>query len=101
MLWNTLVMARRALAHNALRSVLTTLGIVIGVSAVIAMVTLGEGAAANVKAEIAGLGETVLVVVPGNPQEGPTGKAQAFRTEDAGAIAQEVPGIAGVAPNSS
>jgi putative ABC transport system permease protein len=101
MLWSTLVMARRALAHNALRSVLTTLGIVIGVSAVIAMVTLGEGAAANVKEEIAGLGETVLVVVPGNPQQGPTGKAQPFRPEDAGAIAQEVSGISGVAPNSS
>jgi putative ABC transport system permease protein len=101
MLWNTLVMARRALAHNALRSVLTTLGIVIGVSAVIAMLTLGEGAAANVKEEIAGLGERVLVVVPGNPQQGPTAQPQPFRSEDAPAIAQEVAGIAGVAPNSS
>ena len=57
MIWSTILMALREVRRNTMRSVLTTLGIVIGVASVIAMVTLGRGATAKITADIANMGE--------------------------------------------
>ena len=65
MLWNSLLLALRSIRRNLLRSFLTVLGIVIGVSAVVTMVTLGQGATAAVRSQIAGLGSNLLQIRPG------------------------------------
>ena len=72
MFFNTLFLALRSIRRNLLRSFLTILGIVIGVSAVITMVTLGNGATQAVQMQIAGLGTNLLMVRPGQRQ-GPGG----------------------------
>ena len=100
MWWNTLLLALREIRRNLLRSFLTVLGIVIGVSAVITMVTLGNGATQAVQDQISGLGSTLLQVRPGQrlgPGAGMAG-APAFRESDAEAIAQQLGGIKAVAP---
>jgi putative ABC transport system permease protein len=65
MFWNAIALALREIRRNVLRSSLTVLGIVIGVAAVIAMVTIGDGATAQVQADIAKLGTNLLQVRPG------------------------------------
>ncbi|MGE0791872.1 MAG: ABC transporter permease [Sandaracinaceae bacterium] len=103
MTWAALLMALRAIRRNVLRSMLTTLGIVIGVGAVIAMVTLGEGATARVTGEIAALGDNLLIVVPGNGDQkhgGVRAAATPFDVGDAEAIA-ELSEVAAVAPLSA
>ncbi|MCB2038631.1 MAG: ABC transporter permease, partial [Ottowia sp.] len=65
MLWNTLILALRSIRRNLLRSFLTVLGIVIGVSAVITMVTLGSGATQAVQNQISSLGTNLLMIRPG------------------------------------
>ena len=65
MLWNTLLLALRAIRRNLMRSFLTMLGIVIGVAAVITMVTLGNGATRAVSDQISSLGSNLLMVRPG------------------------------------
>jgi putative ABC transport system permease protein len=65
MWWNTLLLALREIRRNLLRSFLTILGIVIGVSAVITMVTLGNGATQAVSDQISSLGSNLLMVRPG------------------------------------
>ena len=65
MLWNTLLLALREIQRNLMRSFLTTLGIVIGVAAVITMVTLGNGATASVAEQISSLGTNLLMVRSG------------------------------------
>ena len=65
MLLNALLLALRAIRRNLLRSFLTVLGIVIGVSAVITMVTLGNGATSAIQSQIASLGSNLLMVRPG------------------------------------
>jgi len=100
MLLNTLLIALREIRRNLLRSMLTTLGIVIGVSAVITMVTLGNGATQAVQEQIASLGSNLLMVRPGQrlgPGAGSAG-APPFYEADAEAIASQVPGIRAVAP---
>ncbi len=101
MLWSALLMAARAIRRNLLRSMLTTLGVVIGVGAVIAMVTLGEGATARVTGEIASLGDNLLVAAPGasggHKQGGVSATATPFDRRDAEAIA-ELSEVAAVAP---
>ncbi|HET9595460.1 MAG TPA: ABC transporter permease [Anaeromyxobacteraceae bacterium] len=67
---HTLRVALRALARNKLRSFLTTLGMVIGVSAVIAMVAIGDGARARVEASFAAMGSNMLIVLPGTTSSG-------------------------------
>src|SRR5580704_3175244 len=62
----TFRMALRALRRNKLRSTLTALGIIIGVGAVIAMVGIGNGAKSQVEAQIASLGQNVVLIFPGN-----------------------------------
>src|SRR5918994_4590328 len=64
-LWLTMWSALRILSRNPMRTGLTMLGIVIGIAAVVAMVSLGQGATVSVQAEIASLGTNVLIIVPG------------------------------------
>jgi putative ABC transport system permease protein len=95
-------MALREIQRNAMRSVLTTLGIVIGVASVIAMVTLGRGATAKITADIASMGTHLLIVAPGADRRSPTAQsAAAFRMEDARAIEREVPTVDAVAASAS
>ncbi|MGV8803707.1 MAG: ABC transporter permease [Polaromonas sp.] len=102
MLLNTLLLALRSIQRNLLRSFLTILGIVIGVSAVITMVTLGNGATLAVQNQISGLGTNLLQVRPGQrlgPGSGGAA-APAFKEEDAAAIASQIGGVAEVAPEA-
>jgi putative ABC transport system permease protein len=101
MIREALVLALRAIRRNALRSALTTLGIVIGVAAVIVMVTLGSGATAQVTENIASLGSNLLMIMPGQ-QGGPAQSVVTpFKIADADAIAREVAGVVAVAPLAS
>ena len=70
MLLNALLLALRAIRRNLMRSFLTVLGVVIGVAAVITMVTLGNGATRMVSDQISGLGSNLLILRPGQ-QLGP------------------------------
>ena len=100
MLFNTLFLALRSIRRNLLRSFLTILGIVIGVSAVITMVTLGNGATQAVQTQIAGLGSNLLMVRTGQRQ-GPGGggwAAPQFKEADADAIQTQIGGVAAAAP---
>ena len=100
MWWNALLLALRAIRRNLLRSFLTILGIVIGVSAVITMVTLGRGATQAVADQIAGLGSNLLMVRPGQ-RLGPGGGgfgAPPFKEADGEAIASQIGGVRAVAP---
>jgi putative ABC transport system permease protein len=100
---NALLLALREIRRNLLRSSLTTLGIVIGVAAVIVMVTLGSGATAQVTSDIASLGSNVLTIVPGQRMGpgGASGGARAFDAKDVDALVRDVPALAAVAPVSS
>jgi len=94
MLGETIKLALQAIRRNVLRSLLTVLGIVIGVGAVIAMVTIGNGTTAKVQADLAKLGSNVLFVNPG--QFGPgraSADAKAFTTRDVEAIRSQLPGV--------
>jgi putative ABC transport system permease protein len=99
----TLRIALRALRRNKLRSFLTMLGIIIGVGAVIAMVAIGEGAKALVKAQIASLGTNVLVIVPGSTVPGGVrtgvGGVRTLLDSDARAIAEEIAAVALASPS--
>jgi putative ABC transport system permease protein len=83
MLLNTLLLALRSIRRNLLRSFLTILGIVIGVSAVITMVTLGNGATLAVQNQISSLGTNLLQVRPGQRMGPGGGGGAAFKEEDA------------------
>ncbi|MGB3452126.1 MAG: ABC transporter permease [Giesbergeria sp.] len=98
MLFNTLLLALRSIRRNLMRSFLTILGIVIGVSAVITMVTLGNGATMAVQNQISGLGTNLLQVRPGQRMGPGSGGAPAFKDVDADAIAQQIGGVRAVAP---
>ena len=101
MLLSTLLLALRSIRRNLLRSFLTILGIVIGVSAVITMVTLGNGATQAVQTQIASLGSNLLMVRLGQRQ-GPGGSAghgtPPFKQTDAAAIQAQIGGVAAAAP---
>ena len=87
MLRDAIVLALRELRRNVMRSVLTTLGIVIGVSAVIVMVTVGNGATVRVGEDIAAMGSDRLTIAPGQAL-GPgrtSAGAELFTVEDADA----------------
>ena len=101
MLFNTLLLALRSIRRNLMRSFLTILGIVIGVSAVITMVTLGNGATLAVQNQISSLGTNLLQVRPGQRMApGGGGGAVAFKDTDADAIATQIGGVAAVAPEA-
>ncbi len=99
---STIIIALRALRRNKLRSILTALGIIIGVGAVIAMVSIGNGAKSQVEAQVASLGQNVVTVFSGNftagGARGGWGSAPTLTPEDATAIAAEVPNVLGVSP---
>jgi putative ABC transport system permease protein len=92
--------ALRALRRNALRSLLTTLGIIIGVAAVIAMVSIGKGASVSVQEKIASLGNNMLVILSGSTTQGGvrTGSSGAptLVVADAKAIQRECPAVSAV-----
>ncbi|HEX5276337.1 MAG TPA: ABC transporter permease [Fluviicoccus sp.] len=103
MWWNTLLLALREIRRNLLRSFLTILGIVIGVSAVITMVTLGNGATQAVSDQISSLGSNLLMVRPGqrmSPGRDSAG-APRFKLDDARAIEAQVGSLNAVAPTLS
>ncbi|MEZ4220724.1 MAG: ABC transporter permease [Polyangiaceae bacterium] len=98
----TLLMALREIRRNTLRSILTMLGIVIGVGAVIALTTIGAGATARVTEDIGKLGENMLIVSPGGDRRS-SGFSQAsgFSKEDIDIIRAEIPGVERLAPTVS
>lgn len=99
MFGETLKLALRAIRRNLLRSFLTVLGVVIGVAAVIAMVTIGNGTTAQVTSEISKLGTNLLFVRPG--QFGPgraSTDAKKFTIRDVEAIRDQIGGLRAVAP---
>ena len=103
MAWNTIVLALRAIGRNLMRSCLTILGIVIGISAVVSMVTLGNGATQAVSDQISSLGSNLLMVSPGQ-RLGPgrdTAGAPSFEVADATAIQAQIGGWKAVAPSVS
>ncbi|RCX32054.1 ABC transporter permease [Thioalbus denitrificans] len=103
MFWNALLLSLREIRRNLLRSFLTILGIVIGVAAVITMVTLGNGATAMVSNQIASLGSNLIMVRPGR-RMGPgrdSAGSNRFKLADAQAIFAEVNSIKAVAPSAS
>jgi len=99
---NTLRVALRALHRNTMRSILTALGIIIGIGAVITTVSMGTGAKAQVEAQVASLGQNVIQVYPYSMttggMRGGIGSAQTLTPEDAEAIAAEVEDVEGVSP---
>ncbi|HEU4602549.1 MAG TPA: ABC transporter permease [Steroidobacteraceae bacterium] len=100
MFLNALLLALREIRRNVLRSSLTILGIVIGVASVITMVTIGEGATAQVQADMQKLGTNLLQVFRGQGFGGGGVRASAppFSSEDAQAIEREINGVRAVAP---
>src|SRR5215471_11755207 len=94
----TLPSAIAALRANKGRSILTALGIIIGVAAVIAMLALAESASAGMRAQLGGLGANVLTVSPGSTQSGGartgTGSVNTLKAGDVDAIVETVPGVA-------
>jgi putative ABC transport system permease protein len=101
----TLRIAVRALRRNTLRTLLTMLGIIIGVGAVIAMVSIGNGAKSQIEAQIASLGQNLIQVMSGNFTRGGVrggwGSAATLTREDYEAIRKEVTGVNGISPEVS
>ncbi|MGL4400405.1 MAG: ABC transporter permease [Luteolibacter sp.] len=96
MTFNALLIAIREIRRNLTRSFLTVIGIVIGVAAVITMVTLGRGATEMVKQNISKMGNNLLVLRTGQGWGG--GGAPMFNQQDVDAIRNQVPGIVALAP---
>src|ERR1700704_697183 len=98
----TFNVALRALRRNKLRSVLTALGIIIGVGAVIAMVGIGNGAKSQIEAQIASMGQNVILIFSGSFNRGGArsgwGGAGTLTIEDAEAIQRELPGVTATSP---
>jgi putative ABC transport system permease protein len=94
-------LAMREIRANMMRSILTALGIIIGVSAVIVMVTLGGGASASVQRDIEGLGRNLLIVVPVAPNvQGPgAGSSPPFDSDDLAGLRREITGVIAIAPS--
>ncbi len=101
--WQSVRIAGRALRVNKLRSALTMLGIIIGVSAVIAMVGVGAGAQARVAEQIQSLGSNLIIVLSGSTTSSGvrlgTGSQLTITEDDAIAIAREVPAVQVAAPS--
>jgi len=101
---NTVTVSLRALRRNKMRSILTALGIIIGVGAVIAMVSIGNGAKAQVEAQVASLGQNVITVFPGSftsgGMRGGWGSASTLTVDEAEAVKREVPNVLGVSPEA-
>ena len=95
--WLTLLSAFRILRRNPLRAGLTMLGFIIGIGAVVAMISLGQGATASVQAEISSLGTNVLIVIPGATTvggvRGGLGSISTLTVDDAEDIEKKVTGV--------
>jgi putative ABC transport system permease protein len=102
MLYSVFILALRSVQRNLLRSFLTILGIVIGVSAVITMVTLGNSATQAIKTQITSLGTNLLMIFPGQRMPGGAGGGGGgvphFTEADALAIQAQIGGVEAVAP---
>ena len=101
MLWNTLLLSLRAITRNVLRSFLTILGVVIGVAAVITMVTLGKGATRSVSDQISSMGSNLLMLRPGQRFGPGADVAPNFKLADVEAIRAQITSIDAVAPVAS
>ncbi len=97
-----LKIAGRALRRNKMRTLLTMLGIIIGVGAVIATVSIGNGAKAMIEAQIANLGQNVVMILSGNTSRGGFrfgfGSPGSLKVEDYDAIRKEVSGVVAISP---
>src|SRR5579862_52482 len=99
----TIATAMEAVSANKLRSLLTALGIIIGVGAVIIMISIGNGASASVSQRLQGLGTNMLTVTPGS-QRGPgsvsagAGTNRTLTAADVTAISNQVSSLNGVSP---
>jgi putative ABC transport system permease protein len=100
MLGTTIILALREILRHKLRSFLTTLGIIIGVAAVVTMVTLGNGATAAVRQQISSLGANILQLRPGQGfgRGGGGPRPPDFKPQDVTAIANQITGVRAVAP---
>jgi putative ABC transport system permease protein len=100
--WQTFFIALRGLRRNKLRSGLTALGIIIGVAAVVSMVSVGNGAQVSITQQVSALGENLLTVFSGSKRFGGVssglGSASTLTLEDAEAIAREVNDVVAVSP---
>jgi putative ABC transport system permease protein len=98
----SLLIAVRALRVNKMRALLTMLGIIIGIAAVIAMVAIGAGASKMISDQISSIGSNLLLVIPGSMTSGGmrsgSGSSQTLTYDDAKAIKAECPSVAEVAP---
>ena len=96
MIFNTFLLALREIRRNILRSFLTILGIVIGVAAVISLVTIGNGATAQVTNQIASLGNNMLIIRAGMRMGPGQNTAPEFSAADVKALSEDVPNVAAV-----
>jgi putative ABC transport system permease protein len=102
MLWNAILLSIREIKRNVMRSFLTILGIVIGVAAVIIMVTIGGGATMQVKEQIASLGSNLLMVSQGRRMgPGQSTTPVPFKVADVEAIARQIDSVAAATPTSN
>ncbi len=101
-LYRTLRAAVHALRRNVMRSILTTLGIIIGIAAVIAMMEIGKGSSSAIQRTIASMGANILLVMPGTAASGGVsfgaGSVLTLTPQDGDAIVQECPAVRAVAP---
>lgn len=101
MLLDALGLALRSISMNAARSLLTILGVIIGVAAVITMVTLGAGATRQVTSDIEGLGSNLVMVIPGSGvRTGGQVFSRPFDVDDANAISDQIAGIRAASPSA-
>ena len=102
-LWSAGKVAYRSLRANRMRSVLTMLGMVIGVAAVIAMVAIGAGANERISAQISSIGSNLILVLPGSTTSGGlrsgSGSAPSLTMADARAIGRELPAVLRASPS--
>ena len=100
MLWTTVVLSLREIRRHMLRSFLTVLGVVIGVAAVVTMVTLDNAASRSVQTQVSSLGSNLLTVLPGQGagRGGGAQLPQPFKIEDVDAIRGQIGGVTAVAP---
>jgi len=103
--WQTALIALHALRRNKMRSMLTALGIIIGVASVVAMVAVGNGAQERITKQVSALGQNLLTVFAGSKKTGGVqsglGSASTITLADAEAIAREVPDVAAISPEIS
>lgn len=102
MIGNAFLLALRQIWRNPMRSLLTVLGIVIGVAAVIAMVTVGNGATQAIKSQIESFGNNQLMIRPGlRLGPGQSVGAPSFKLDDVEAIESQIAGVTAVAPQAA